>query len=365
MTQVALVGSGAIFMMVMSVQASMVNTFDIFLDTYNFNVWIDFEQPQRIESIETQVESFPGVEYAEAIQLRSGGVRRIDDEDEIDQKMITLVGVAKGGQAYHAVLTAGHWLLPDDDHTIVLNQDLAQELGVSVGEEVTIELAGEETTWTVVGTLFDIMNNQTGSAVWLDSLSGELGTRGDAGTLFVGATQQDDASLVALARDLRAWLDAANKNVTTSLTAPEFRSQQLSSLMIIVYLLAVVAVLIAVVGSIALSGTLGINALERRREIGVMRAIGASGRAVGGIFVGEGLIIGLISWALAVPLSVPLALLFTNSIGDAIELQLIFRYSLPGVVVWLVVVAVLSVLASGLPAWRASRVRVRQVLAYE
>ena len=96
-----------------------------------------------------------------------------------------------------------------------------------------------------------------------------------------------------------------------------------------------------------------------------MRAIGASGRAVGGIFVGEGKKVGLISWLLAVPISVPLGWVFTNSIGGTIELELIYRYSVTGAAIWLLVVVVLSVLASGLPAWRASRVGVREVLAYE
>ena len=135
--------------------------------------------------------------------------------------------------------------------------------------------------------------------------------------------------------------------------------------MIIVYLLAVVAVLIAVVGSVGLSGALSINALERQKEIGVMRAIGASGRAVGGIFIGEGVIIGMISWLLAIPLSIPLGMAFSNAIGGAIELQLIYRYSFTGVAIWFGVVVILAILASGLPAWRATRVSVHEVLSYE
>ena len=96
-----------------------------------------------------------------------------------------------------------------------------------------------------------------------------------------------------------------------------------------------------------------------------MRAIGASGRAIGGIFVGEGLTIGLLSWALAVPFSLPLGWLMTKAIGSIIGMEIIYRFSSVGVMVWLVLVAVLSVLASGLPAWRATRVQVREVLAYE
>ena len=45
---------------------------------------------------------------------------------------------------------------------------------------------------------------------------------------------------------------------------------------IITMMLMIMSALIAAVGAIGLAGTLSINVLERRREIGVMRAIGAS-----------------------------------------------------------------------------------------
>ena len=47
------------------------------------------------------------------------------------------------------------------------------------------------------------------------------------------------------------------------------------------------AIVMAIVGSIALSGVLSINVMERR-EIGVMRAIGASSLTIAGLFIGEG-----------------------------------------------------------------------------
>ena len=138
-----------------------------------------------------------------------------------------------------------------------------------------------------------------------------------------------------------------------------------SRLFYIIYLLLVISVLIAVVGSIGLSGALSISALERQREVGVMRAIGASGRAVGGIFIGEGLMIGFISWLIALPLSIPLGILFSKQIADTMDFQFGYTYSPLGAVIWLGVVLILSMISSGLPAWRASRISVREVLSYE
>src|SRR5690606_28955884 len=91
---------------------------------------------------------------------------------------------------------------------------------------------------------------------------------------------------------------------------------------VIFTLLATMSVLIGVVGSLALSGVLSLNVLERRREIGVLRAIGASSAAVGGQFVGEGLILGLLSWLIAWPLSLPVGQLMVSGLSSALGSQL-------------------------------------------
>ncbi|MCH7652808.1 MAG: FtsX-like permease family protein [Chloroflexi bacterium] len=365
MTLIALVFSGAIFMMVMTVQASMIGFFDDFQETYRFDILIGFEKPQRVDSIETLVGNLPGITYAEMLEFSGAAIRRIDDEDELDEESLTLIGVSREGDAYGQVVTAGRYLLPEDERAVVLNEHLADELGVSVGENVVIEINGEDKEWSVVGLLLDGNDDQTASVVWLDVLLREKGSVGRGSTLFVGAENQEEAHLVMFSRELREWLNEQGKDVGFSLTSKRFTEQNSGGLDIIIYLLLVISVLIAVVGSVGLSGALSISALERQREVGVMRAIGASGRAVSGIFIGEGLMIGFISWLIALPLSIPLGILFSKQIADTMDFQFGYTYSPLGAVIWLGVVLILSIISSGLPAWRASRISVREVLSYE
>jgi putative ABC transport system permease protein len=126
------------------------------------------------------------------------------------------------------------------------------------------------------------------------------------------------------------------------------------------------AVLLAVVGGLGLAGTMSINVLERTREIGVMRAVGASDRAVIKIVLTEGVLIGVISWALAAVLAVPLSLGLSHATGMAfLRTPLQYTFSFGGVLIWLGLVIALATAASVLPAWNASRLTVRDVLAYE
>jgi GAF domain-containing protein len=138
------------------------------------------------------------------------------------------------------------------------------------------------------------------------------------------------------------------------------------SIGVIVVFLMIMAVLLAVVGGLGLMGTMSINVLERTREIGILRAIGASNGAVLRIVIVEGVLIGVISWAIGAVLALPLSVLLSNAVGEAfLQMPLDFVFSLSGLLIWLGVVVVLAALASFLPAWNAARVTVRAVLAYE
>jgi putative ABC transport system permease protein len=126
------------------------------------------------------------------------------------------------------------------------------------------------------------------------------------------------------------------------------------------------ALLLGIIGGLGLTGTMTMNVVERSREIGIIRAIGATDGAVRRIFVGEGLVIGLIAWAAGALLSLPLSKLLSDMLGEVfVERPLAFSPSLAGLLVWLAIVVVLSVLGSLVPAWRASRIAVREVLGYE
>ncbi len=127
----------------------------------------------------------------------------------------------------------------------------------------------------------------------------------------------------------------------------------------------IMTVVMALVGSIGLSGTLSINVIERRREIGVMRAVGASSLDVAFIFMAEGLLLGVISWGWAVPISILAGRPFVQALGEIIDFPGQYQLSVDGIWIWLALVIVLSILASWLPARRATQISVNESLAYE
>jgi putative ABC transport system permease protein len=154
--------------------------------------------------------------------------------------------------------------------------------------------------------------------------------------------------------------------VTGHWSTSEGREQNRATFGIMMSLLLSMAALAAIVGSIGLASTMSINVVERAREIGVMRSVGATSVAIASIFVVEGVMLGLLSWLFAVPISVPGSRVFSDVLGSAvINFPLEFVYSVNGIIMWFTIVVVLSALASLWPALRATKVSVREALAYE
>ena len=148
-------------------------------------------------------------------------------------------------------------------------------------------------------------------------------------------------------------------------TATALANQILQNFGVIMSLLATLAVVMGIVGAIALSGVLSLSVLERTREIGVMRAIGATSRIIATLFIGEGLTLGLLSWVIAMPLSIPAGYLLTKMLGIMVENEILYNYTPTGAIYWLVIVTILSMAASWLPARSATQISVRESLAYQ
>jgi len=102
------------------------------------------------------------------------------------------------------------------------------------------------------------------------------------------------------------------------------------------------------------------------QEIGILRSIGALSSHILKMFVLEAIIQGMMSWLIAVPLSLMVTPLMADALGQAMfQNRLDYQYNFSGMLIWLAIVLVISVLASAIPARKASQINIRQSLSYE
>ncbi len=354
---------GAIFIGIMSVQSSLMATLDDALDYFAYEVSIDFDRPYRIEVLQREAMSVNGVESADSW---IGNTARRIRPDGVEGPNVSVLGTMAETDLIQPTMINGRWLEPDDTNAVVLNTlYLKDEPDIEVGDMIKLDIEGQEHEWEVVGIVKGVM---TGSIVYANRpyLARELNFVGRAAGIQVIATNDSPEAQKALARRLKEHFETGGFQVSGTETVAEIREAVEFQFNIIVIFLAVMAVLIALVGGLGLTGTMSINVLERTREIGVMRAVGASDGSVLRIVLVEGIFVGLISWVLGALLAYPIGKLLSDAVGIAfMEAPLTYSFSTNGAIGWLLAVLVIATLASLIPAWNASRLSVRETLAYE
>jgi len=182
----------------------------------------------------------------------------------------------------------------------------------------------------------------------------------------VRTSSRDGDFQKAVAAALETRFNDADITVVRTATQDEILAGLNANFDILITILFGMAILIALVGGLGLTGMMSLNVLERTREIGVMRAVGASDWAVRIGVLFEGVAVGAISWFFALIPAGPASQFFDTVLGEAIfRRPLPYTFVISGPLIWLGIILVISTIASLLPAERASRISVREALAYE
>jgi len=363
LTLAVLTFSGAVFTMVMSTGGSFDNTLTIMFELGG-DVAISLDRPQRVSRLVEIAETVPGVARAEVWSGQGGSLLLASSAG--DEPPVSLRGVPPGSEMFHPRITSGRGLLEGDDMAVLVNHRLAEEEEIHAGQKITLSIEGEDSEWTVVGSYLSVNSLSDEFFVPFDALARETANWRKGNEVMVLSEADDVVSQERLIAALTDALAAQRFEIHDTWSASKQWEETQSAFGVLIYLLLAMAVLVAVVGGIGLMSTMSVNVVERTREIGVMRSIGATSLAIVGIFVAEGVFVGVLSWLLALPLSIPGAYLLSNVVGDAVlEVPLDFVYSTDGMALWLLIVVVLSALASLWPALRAAGVSVREALAYE
>ncbi len=362
LTLITLVLSGVMFTMILCVDKSFESTIDSIFDLFGDDVTVYMDQAYDPEDLSTIAEDVPGVVAAEVSSYRVA-TTPLDSGQNIQ---VSLRGVPIDSEMFSPRIISGNNLPSGDDRAVLITSVFAEEYAVEAGDEIAFTILGNESIWKVAGITLDVDSSGYEFFVTFDALANAAAVEHLVHFVQLKVEHPGVESEKQVAEKLSDVYEEQGFGTTGYWSLSEGRKQNVDMFKTLTYTLMSMAILAAVVGSIGLMSTMSINVVERLREIGVIRSVGASSPSIVGIFVAEGVLLGLISWLIAVPLSIPGSKLFTDVIGQTvIGFGLDFEYAVDGVVIWLAIVLVLSALASLWPALKATRVSVRETLAYE
>ncbi len=365
LTLITLVMGGMIFMTVGSVRSSLQGRVEEVLAYNRFDININMGRAYRSSKLIQEIEAVPGIDKLETWSNGSA-IRVRPDGTESDP--ISLTALPAASTMVGPTLVSGRWLLPNDQNAIVLSQGiLTDDPDIQLGDLVTLKINDKDRLWRVVGFAQTTEFGGSVSAYVTDTYFAQVTNRvGEASRVLLTLRSDSPYTIDQTAELLQTHLEDAGLDVGQVNTVARIRSFTSSFFNIIVSLLLIMGVLIASVGALGLAGTMSTNVLERTREIGIMRAIGATDNAVLRIVLVEGMLIGMLSWLVGAALAFPAGYAMSNAVGIALfQTPLNYIFSGNGVSQWLVIVIFLATIASYLPARNASRLTVREVLAYE
>lgn len=260
-------------------------------------------------------------------------------------------------------LLEGRWLQAQDVDAIVLN-NLAWAStfpSVKVGDWIALKVNNRPVRFQVVGIVRELL---TPSAGYTTESAFAKATNQEQLVSTIRIRSVDPAETDAIAKSVVAVLEGKQIGVKSILTEKHFGAAQAGHIYILVFALGFIAVMMTIVGTLGLASTLSTSVIERTREIGVMRAIGARSTDIMKGILSEGLFTALLSFAIAVVLAIPISKGVGSVLASISSQPLTLKLSLGAAVLWFAIVIIAAIAASFLPAKHASRLTVRQTLSF-
>jgi ABC-type antimicrobial peptide transport system permease subunit len=263
--------------------------------------------------------------------------------------------------------------LSADQSGVILSEEAALNGDYAVGDMLTMTTTGNTAEYPVVGIfalppqIIGQMPTDLMAFYWQDlaALEGlSLDGTPVPNAFFVMANGEQLS-----AREVDELIEAINNTlvdngITASFTNLEEITEQASdAILSIGIILNIASGLMAAVGAIGLITTLSIAVFERQKEIGVMRSVGAKSPTIVMQFLVEGILVGVLAWIVAVPLSVALAWVLNSALpfGDFVQ----FSYPMIMLPLGFVGVLIIATISSVWPSVSAARKTVSDILRYQ
>jgi putative ABC transport system permease protein len=364
LTLFTLTMGGAIFIAVFNVRVTLHDYIGAISRYFVADVSLDFDAPYRLREMEQMVMQVPGVTRIEGWQFVSGEL--LDENGDVFENL-NIFAPPANSELIKPILVRGRWIEPGDVRKFAVSEAVYKYYpDVKPGDYLKVKILGKEETWEVVG-IFKFVDREGMLAYAPYEYISQTTDLANRAFMFRLVTDRHDRAYQdAKAQELDAFLRERGYKVHSAEAGSASLDIAVESLDTLVVFLLIMAVLTAVVGSMGLTGTMSMNVLERTREIGITRAIGADDRAVMRTVIAEGVVIGMISFAFAILLSVPFTYLLSTIVSLAVfETPIDTVFTVTGYAIWLGLVLALSAVASILPARNAATMTIREVLAYE
>jgi putative ABC transport system permease protein len=338
----------------------------------HYDIEIQLSTPQSVAALRTMVSRVSGVRTVEVFDDEAAAIRRGDDltitrtfpDGEHGSLILDAVPADSAFVSPH--LIAGHWLTSADlSGAVINNQALSFFSNATIGDLLDVTVQGRPASLRLAGI---IREHLAGATIYVTSeeYAQEFGHTGFTGGLRLDLDDKSEDSEIKVMAAIERTLEEGGMKVAGSASRSQLGRALAGHLFILIFILIVMSILMALVGIFGLGSAVATSVLERRRELAVLRAIGARNAQVLLTLIGEGVFIGFLSVIAAAVLSVPVTVLVANLMGTAMlgPWQGVVA-SATAIPIWLAVVLLCATFASEYPARKALKMTIREALDYQ
>ena len=255
--------------------------------------------------------------------------------------------------------------LLDDETSVILTEKFLRRHGLRVGDRVPLTFGSKTQDFTIRGVLLDKGPAQTldGNFALMDIAAAQLAAD-RLGTLdYVDVLLNPDFQAEEMLAILQAQLppgliielpDATSGRADTMIAAFQFNLTALSAVALIV-------------GLFLIYNTVAMSVAARRKEIGMLQAIGAGRTTVLALFLSEALLLALVGLAIGLPAGRLLGSAAVTATAQTVETFYIaaiaessasaLRLTVSELIGAVCIVLPLALIAAFVPAWEASSVQ--------
>lgn len=363
-----LAAAGAMFITCLSLKAAWENTVTLAAHDRHFDLELYLQQAAPLERVVTLAAGVPGVRHVEPWDVASASIASTDGLEvahsypDSTHGGFTIRAAPPETELIAHTLTEGRWLHAQDSDAVVINTAARAVAfrGVKPGDRVMLNVDHRTVNLRVVGVTRELL---TPGAVYITPDAFAKATRSAGLTNAVRIVLADREQVEAVSRSIVQALEREHIGVKMVVTDRRLAAAQAGHVYILVAALGFIAIVMAVVGLLGLTSSLATAVIERTREFGTMRAIGMRSRDAIRSVLGEGVLIGLLSWIVAVIVSLPLSAWVGTVLASISTQELSPQLSPFGAGVWLCVALLGSMLVSFYPARRASQLTIKQSLS--
>ncbi|MGE5273330.1 MAG: FtsX-like permease family protein [Verrucomicrobiota bacterium] len=271
-----------------------------------------------------------------------------------------------GRPLFDTPVTHGRWFTPQESaanaRVAVIASNLARATGTHVGDEVKLQTAAGPKSFRVVGVTSTQWNNGTAFYVPLQTMQTALGID-TVNSYLIQAASSDHGAIDRTTTRLEDRLGAGGYGIGTQVKYSGQRAN-VSQNKAISTAIGVLGLLIVAISMVGLVNAITMSVLERTREIGVLRCIGARAREIRRIFAAEGLAVSLAGWLLGIPVGYALARMFSWLLLELVGIDFGFSFPPLNVLIALIGTILLALVVMQLPLRRAVRLKPGQAIRY-